>query len=221
MFYIHINKYWFGSIFPCLLLHHSLFLGWGAHFGFLVSAQDAAGKVIVNLLPLGCDNSFAVTGGGIPGRVWCRSCLSSVAEHPQKWGSNPSPAQLVKKDLLPSVLEFLNKFPPSHSALALGRNWVPWTRLQSPSFLLLHICPLNYSRLCFLVNASAKVLKPFLSHWPGQVLFPQKSLKCLPRVPLLCLAFHLWYIILCHLKIISFSLFIFSCLESWCVICNF
>lgn len=74
-------------------------------------------------------------------------------------GAIHHPLSLWNKTLLPSVLEFLNKFPPSHAALTLGRNWVPCKHLQSPSFSLLHICPVNYSLLCFLMNASAAVCR--------------------------------------------------------------
>lgn len=44
------------------ILHHSLLLGWGRWFSFVLSAQGAAAKVTVSLLLLRCDNLCAVTG---------------------------------------------------------------------------------------------------------------------------------------------------------------
>lgn len=66
--------------------------------------------------------------------------------------------------------------PPSHTAIILGRNWVPCKHLQSPSFLLLHICPLNYSLLCSLMSASAAVC------WGAKAL--PATLTCAGGAPL-------------------------------------
>lgn len=117
-------------------------------------------------------------GGGISGCVWCRSCLSSVAELILKTeGAIHHPLSLWYKTSSPSVLKFLNKLSSPHTALILGRNWIPCKHLLSRSFLLLHICPLNSFLLCFLMKMclqpSANMLKtPPVTLTCVSLLFP-------------------------------------------------
>lgn len=60
-------------------------------------------------------------GGGIPGREWRRSCLSSVAELILKTeGAICHPLRLRYKTWSPSVLKFLNK---SHPPPPLPLHW--------------------------------------------------------------------------------------------------
>lgn len=146
--YIHVNKYWFGWIFPCLfcIIHFS----WVEEHGLAFWCQFfAAAKVIVSLLSLRCDNLFAATEGGIPGHVWRRSCLSSVAEHPQKWGCNPSPTQLVKQDFVALSFGVFKQVSPSHC---------PYSGKELNTYRALHFCS----------STSAPSITPCCVSWGAQ-----------------------------------------------------
>lgn len=198
-------------------LHHSLLLGWGPWLGSLVSPgcccrghchSAASGQWQFVCCDRRCHPvTICLLWQELQSLDVCGA--ESVCLPLQEWGCIHHPLSLWNNTQLPSILEFLNKFPPPTLPLPWEGPELPVNTCR-PSLLPLH-CPL----WCLLMNPRCWAL-PVPLTWAGAA--PSEVPPMLPPVPLVCLAFPLWNIILYFILV---SLFIFSCLQSWCVICNF